>query len=151
MKILSVAIPCYNSAAYMERAINSLLIGNDDIEILIINDGSTDNTAEIGKKYEEKYPGICKLINKENGGHGDAVNCGLENATGHYFKVVDSDDWVDSGVLVKILNFLRGLVVSKIDLDLLISNYVYDKVGEEKKKVVNYKKALPEGRIFTRD
>lgn len=151
MKILSVAIPCYNSAEYMERAINSLLVGKEDIEILIVNDGSTDNTAEIGKKYEEKYPGICRLINKENGGHGDAVNYGLDNATGHYFKVVDSDDWVDSDVLVKILNFLRGLIVSKIDLDLLISNYVYDKVGEEKKKVVNYKKALPEGRIFTWD
>lgn len=151
MKILSVAIPCYNSAEYMERAINSLLVGKEDIEILIVNDGSTDNTAEIGKKYEEKYPEICRLINKENGGHGDAVNCGLDNATGHYFKVVDSDDWVDSDVLVKILNFLRGLIVSKIDLDLLISNYVYDKVGEEKKKVVNYKKALPEGRIFTWD
>ena len=65
MKILSVAIPCYNSAAYMERAINSLLVGKDDIEILIVNDGSTDNTAEIGKKYEEEYPGICKLINKK--------------------------------------------------------------------------------------
>ena len=149
MKILSVAIPCYNSAAYMERAINSLLVGRDDIEILIVNDGSTDDTAKIGKEYEEKYPGICKLINKENGGHGDAVNCGLANATGEYFKVLDSDDWVDSDVLIKVLNFLRGIVVSNVDLDLFISNYVYDKVGEEKKKVVNYKKALPEGRIFT--
>lgn len=149
MKVLSVAVPCYNSAAYMDRAIESLLVAKDDIEILIVNDGSTDDTAKIGQEYEDKYPGICKLINKKNGGHGDAVNTGLNNATGYYFKVVDSDDWVNSSVLLKIINFLKGMIDSKIDLDLFISNYVYDKVGEEKKKVVSYKKALPEGRIFT--
>ena len=88
MKYISFAIPCYNSEAYMAQAIESILPGGEDVEILIVNDGSKDRTAEIGKEYEEKYPGIVKLINKENGGHGDAVNAGLSHASGKYFKVV---------------------------------------------------------------
>ena len=80
----------------MDKCIQSLLKAGEEVEILIINDGSTkDNTKEIAEKYQREYPTICKAINKENGGHGDAVNYGLANATGKYFKVVDSDDWVD--------------------------------------------------------
>ncbi|MBE5936126.1 MAG: glycosyltransferase family 2 protein [Lachnospiraceae bacterium] len=149
MKILSVAIPCYNSAEYMSKAIESVLVAGEDVEILIVNDGSKDDTAKIGREYEEKYPTICKLINKENGGHGDAVNFGLANATGHYFKVLDSDDWFAKEPFKKIINFLKDIVEQGTELDLLISNYVYDKVGETKKKAVKYKRALPEGRIFT--
>ena len=94
MKLLSVAIPCYNSAAYMRHCIETLLPGGDEVEILIVDDGSAkDNTAEIADEYARKYPGICKAIHQENGGHGEAVNTGLRNATGLYFKVVDSDDW----------------------------------------------------------
>ena len=93
MKLLSVTIPSYNSQEYMEKAINSALIGGDDIEILVVDDGSSDNTLDIALKYEKKYPGIVRAIHKENGGHGSAVNTGLANATGLYFKVLDSDDW----------------------------------------------------------
>ena len=148
MKILSVAIPCYNSAEYMDRAIESLLPGGEDIELIIVNDGSKDRTEEIAKKYEEQYPTIVKAVNKPNGGHGDAVNEGLKNATGVYFKVVDSDDWVDSDVLVKIMSFLKNVVKSNKELDLLISNYVYDKIYENKQKTVRYKRALPIDRFF---
>ena len=86
MKLLSVAIPCYNSAAYMRNCIESLLPGGDEVEILIVDDGSTkDNTAEIADEYERNYPGICRAIHQENGGHGEAVNAGLRNATGVYY------------------------------------------------------------------
>ena len=96
MKLLTFAIPCYNSENYMRHCIDSLLPGGEDIEIIIVDDGSTkDRTAEIADEYEKKYPGIVRAIHQENGGHGEAVNCGLRNATGLYFKVVDSDDWVD--------------------------------------------------------
>ena len=93
MKLLSIAIPCYNSAAYMDNCIKSLLPGGDEVEILIVNDGSPkDNTAELADRYEKEYSGICKAIHQENGGHGEGINQGLANATGKYFKVVDSDD-----------------------------------------------------------
>ena len=78
MKLLSVTIPSYNSQEYMEKAINSALIGGDDIEILVVDDGSSDNTLDIALKYEKKYPGIVRAIHKENGGHGSAVNTVLQ-------------------------------------------------------------------------
>ena len=100
MKLLSIAIPCYNSEAYMRNCIESLLPGGDEVEILIVDDGSTkDNTAQIADEYETRYPGICRAIHQENGGHGEAVNAGLRAATGIYFKVVDSDDWVNAEAL----------------------------------------------------
>ena len=110
MKLLSIAIPCYNSEAYMEKCIESLLKGGEDVEILVVNDGSSDRTAEIADAYAEKYPTIIKAVHQENGGHGEAVNAGIRNATGLYFKVVDSDDWVNEEAYAKILHTLGELV-----------------------------------------
>lgn len=101
MKVLTVAIPCYNSQEYMKKAIESVLPGGDDVEIIVVDDGSKDNTKEIGAQYEKQYPGIVKLISKENGGHGSAVNAGLANASGVYYKVLDSDDWFDKKSLFR--------------------------------------------------
>ena len=125
MKLLSVAIPCYNSESYMRHCIESLLPGGDEVEILIVDDGSTkDRTAEIADEYERNYPGICRAIHQENGGHGEAVNAGLRNASGIYFKVVDSDDWVDESAYMEILNTLRRFVYGEKTLDMLVSNFV---------------------------
>ena len=146
MKLLSIAIPSYNSEAYLKHAVDSLLPGGDEVEILIVNDGSKDGTAEIADDYERRYPGIVRAVHKENGGHGDAVMTGLANATGLYFKVVDSDDWVDDEAYPKVLDCLRGFVDEPIDL--LISNYIFDKVGVTHKKVIHAHGALPIGRIF---
>ena len=137
MKILSVAIPCYNSEAYMRKCIESLLPGGEDIEILIVDDGSKkDNTAAIADSYQEKYPTIVKAIHQENGGHGEAVNTGIANASGVYFKVVDSDDWVDSDVLLKIIGLLKELIAGPDTVDMFISNYIYDKVGQKRKRIM---------------
>ncbi|WP_276684919.1 glycosyltransferase family 2 protein, partial [Slackia piriformis] len=108
MKTVSFAIPCYNSADYMDTCIESILecdFGNrNDIEILIVDDGSTkDNTAEKADEWERRHPGIIRAIHQENGGHGAAVNAGLEHATGRYFKVVDSDDWLDREAMESIM------------------------------------------------
>lgn len=150
MKLLSIAIPCYNSAAYMGKCIESLLTGGEDVEILVVNDGSTkDNTAEIADEYAAKYPTIVKAIHKENGGHGSAVNAGIENATGLYFKVVDSDDWVKESAYQKILETLRNIAGGDKHLDMLISNFVYEKEGEKRKKVMSYKRIFPREQIFT--
>ncbi|MBP3603462.1 MAG: glycosyltransferase family 2 protein [Lachnospiraceae bacterium] len=149
MKLLSFAVPCYNSAAYMEKCIESLLPGGEDVEIIIVNDGSSDATAEIADKYAEKYPTIVKAIHKENGGHGSAVNAGIENASGYYFKVVDSDDWVKEEAYMQILDTLRSLTGGEKVLDMLISNFVYEKVGENRHKVMQYRHILPKDEIFT--
>lgn len=151
MKLLTAAIPCYNSAEYMRHAIETLLSGGDDMEIIIVNDGSKDDTERIGLEYQEKYPDIVRVISQENGGHGEAVNTGLANATGLYFKVVDSDDWVNENALQQVLNKLKELIADGNSPDLFLTNYVYEKVGANKKKVINYNFALPKNRIFTWD
>ena len=148
MKLLTFAIPCYNSQDYMENCIKSLLPGGDDVEILIIDDGSKDSTGDIADAYEKKYPGIIRAIHQVNGGHGEAVNAGIRNATGLYFKVVDSDDWVDEEAYKKILDKLRELTGGNQTLDMFIANYVYEKEGAHHKKVMHYTN-LPQNQIFT--
>ena len=149
MKLLSIAIPSYNSEAYMRKCIESLLPGGEDVEILIVDDGSKDRTGEIADEYEAMYPNIVKAIHQENGGHGAAVNTGLEHATGLYFKVVDSDDWVKESAYRKILQTLRELAGGSTVLDMLISNFVYEKEGAKRNKVMRYHHALPKDTIFT--
>lgn len=148
MKLLSIAIPSYNSEGYLANCIESLLPGGEDVEILIINDGSTDGTAAIADEYAAKYPTIVKAVHKQNGGHGSAVNMGIDRATGLYFKVVDSDDWVKREAYFKILDVLRELAGGERTLDMLISNFVYEKEGERRKKVMHYRHILPEGQMF---
>lgn len=148
MKLLSVAIPCYNSEAYMEKCVDSLLVGGEEVEILIVDDGSTDKTAEIADAYAEKYPTIVRAIHQENGGHGEAVNAGIRNAQGLYFKVVDSDDWVNKEAYEKILKTLEELLRGPKTVDLFISNFVYEKQGATRKKVMQYRHCFPQGEVF---
>lgn len=120
----------------MEKCIESILPGGEDVEIIIVDDGSHDRTAEIADRYAAEYPEIVRAIHQPNGGHGEAVNTGIANATGLYFKVVDSDDWVDAGAYAKILGKLRELVQSEKNIDMLLANYVYEKEGAKHKKVM---------------
>ncbi len=148
MKLISFAVPCYNSAAYMEKCIDSILIGGQDVEIIIVDDGSTkDNTAQIADRYASKYPTIVKVVHQENGGHGQAVNTGLAHATGKYFKVVDSDDWVDAKSYKRILTTLKKFERSE-EPDMVIANYVYEKVGAKRKKVIQYDNVFPQEQMF---
>ena len=148
MKLLTIAIPCYNSESYMEKCIESLLPGGSRVEILLVDDGSKDRTAEIADSYAARYPGIVRAIHQENKGHGGAVNTGIANADGFYFKVVDSDDWVDRDAYLTILDTLENLAREGQGVDMMISNFVYDKVGASHKKVMNYRHMLPTGQIF---
>lgn len=150
MKLLSIAIPCYNSEAYMRKCIDSLLVGGEDVEIIIVDDGSTkDRTAEIADEYAAQFPTIIKAVHKANGGHGSAVNAGIANATGLYFKVVDSDDWVKEEAYRQVLDKLRELAGGAETLDMLVCNYVYEKEGETRKKVIHYRHSLPTGKLFS--
>ena len=148
MKLLTVTVPCYNSQEYMRNCVDSLLKGGEDVEILIVDDGSKDDTLKIAKEYEEKYPTIVKAIHQENKGHGGAVNTGLAHATGLYFKVVDSDDWLNEEAFRKAIEVLKQCVRGPKTLDLLICNYVYEKVGAKRKTVMRYRSALPQNKIF---
>ena len=148
MKLLTFAIPCYNSQDYMEHCIDSILPGGEDVEILIVDDGSSDRTAEIADEYARKYPTIVRAIHQENGGHGEAVNTGIRNATGLYFKVVDSDDWVDAEAYKKILDKLRELAGGSVTLDMLLANYVYEKEGASHKRVMR-QTGFPKDQVFT--
>lgn len=148
MKLLTVTIPCYNSQEYMSHAVESALCGGTDIEIIIVNDGSTDKTLDIGMEYQKKYPNIIKVIDQENKGHGGAVNAGLLNAEGLFFKVLDSDDWLDEKAFIAVLSRLKNLISEGQSLDMIITNYVYEKVTDVKKKVIRYKSAMPVDEMF---
>lgn len=148
MKLLTFTIPCYNSQDYMRHCIESILPGGEDVEILIVDDGSKDDTAAIADEYAEKYPTIVKVIHQENGGHGEAVNAGIRNATGLYFKVVDSDDWVDWNAYQAILAKLREIAGGSVALDMLLANYVYEKEGAKHKRVMR-QTGFPKDQIFT--
>lgn len=149
MKTISFAVPCYNSAEYMDKCIESILKCGSDIEIIIVNDGSTkDNTPAKADEWAERYPDIIRAVHQENGGHGQAVNTGLAHATGRYFKVVDSDDWLDTLAMREIMDYLRTQMPREDATDLVIGNYVYEKVHENTRTVMHYRNVFPEGREF---
>lgn len=119
-KILTVVVPSYNAEKYLCETMPSILEtrNKDLIDLIIVNDGSTDLTREIAERIERQYPEIVRVINKENGGHGSAVNTGIEYAVGKYFKVVDADDWVDTENLDSLIEYLQ-----KTDVDSILSPY----------------------------
>lgn len=118
-KILTISIAAYNVEKYIKNGLNSLLISDiDDVEILVEDDGGTDNTANIVREYEKKYPSIVKLIHKENGGYGSTINKSIELAKGKYFKQLDGDDWFNSTNLKDYLELLR-----KVDADVIYTPY----------------------------
>ena len=119
-KILTISVAAYNAEKYLNRCLDSLIHCKeiDKLEILVINDGSSDATQTIAECYQDRYPDSIKVINKENGGHGSTVNCSIKLATGKYFKLVDADDWVDSDGLYKVIRFLEQTTV-----DLVLNPY----------------------------
>ena len=148
MKLLTIVVPSYNAQDYLHRCLDSLIAGGPDIEVIIVDDGSTDNTAAIARAYIDAWPAIFQLEQKENGGHGSAVNRGLDRAAGRYFKVVDSDDWVDGDAFRQVLDCLRKQEASGFDLDALVVNYVYEYFYKGTQRVVNYSNAFKHDQDF---
>lgn len=149
MKYITFVVPSYNSQDYLERCVDTLMPDNNDVEIIIVNDGSTDKTAEIADRYHEKYPDTVRVIHKENGGHGSALNTGLAAAQGLYFKCVDSDDWLDTPLLQKLLDRIKLWYSTNTRVDLAICNYIYDHLYENKRRVINYQNVFKENEIIT--
>lgn len=134
MKYLTISVAAYNAEKWLEKCLNSFVIHEilENIEVLIVDDGSTDSTAEIAEKYVSQYPNVFVLINKENGGHGSTINTGIKAASGLYFKLVDADDWVEKEGMLDLLNEIK-----KHTADAFISPYYkcFEKTG--KKILVN--------------
>ncbi len=133
----------------MRKAIECLLPGGEDVEIIVVDDGSVDGTARIADEYVTVYPTIVKVVHQENGGHGEAVNAGLRAATGIFYKVLDSDDWFQEEAYLKVLDKLHEIVGGQKALDLFICNFVYEKEEKKHKKVMTYRSAFPQDTIFT--
>ena len=148
MKLISFVVPCYNSQAYMKKCVDSLLVAGEDAEIIIVNDGSTDITLKIAKTYRANFPSIVRVIDKPNGGHGSGVNAGLKAAEGLYFKVVDSDVWLDEAALLKLIETIKSHISAGQSPDLYVANFVYDKPSENGKFLSHYRKQMPVGEII---
>lgn len=135
-KLLTVIIPSYNVEKYLPKTVSSLLQEEilNMIEVLIINDGSKDGTADIGKTFENKYPDTVKLINKSNGGHGSTINKGIELAKGKYFKVVDGDDWVDTNIFIAYVKALKTC-----SSDLILSPFIKVNINSEIKEKIDFR------------
>ena len=148
-KYITFVVPCYNSQDYMRRCIESLLIGGEDVEIIIVDDGTTDQTGKIADEYEANFPEIVRVVHKENGGHGSGINAGLKIAQGMYFKVIDSDDWVEEGAYltvlskIKMFSTLRKNSQAEVVPDLIVTNYVYDHLEEKTYHIMGYKNVFP--------
>lgn len=133
-KILTISIAAYNVQDYILKTLNSLIVKNEsklnELEILVVNDGSKDSTAEIARNFERSYPGIFKVIDKENGGYGSTINASLRLASGKYFKLLDGDDWFETESLNNFISFLE-----KTDVDLVLTQYI-ECYGETGKRII---------------
>ena len=132
----------------MRRCIDSLLVADRPVEIIIVNDGSGDSTLDIANDYARRYDNII-VIDQPNSGWGAGVNRGLERARGAYFKVVDSDDWLEGAALHRVLYTLDALISTDQAPDLLVTNYVYDHTIDQSTHAIAYRNYFPEGRIFS--
>ena len=152
-KTLTFCVPCYNSAEYMDRCLTTLVEGSDaaeDVQVVVVDDGSTkDNTLQKAQEWHDRYPNIVDVVHQENGGHGRAVMAGIENATGAYFKVVDSDDWVDGAALKELLVRLREFVRYEVNVDLVVTNYVFEHAEDNKQRTIDYGFALTKNKVIS--
>lgn len=119
-KILTISIAVFNAEKWLSKCLDSFCIQDvmDCLDVIIVNDGSTDGTSEVAKKYVTAYPGTFRLIEKENGGHGTTINAAIPKAAGKYYKIVDADDWVEKDGIIDLINKLNS-----IDVDVVYSPY----------------------------
>lgn len=156
-KILTIAIPAYNAANFLPRTLGSFLKlaerYRNMLEVIIVNDGSKDNTAEVAASYVEQYPEMFVLVNKENGGHGSGVNYGMQHGRGLYYYVLDADDWLEQASLEAVLDFLQAQRTDYLTkkeqklVDLLLVDYTYENI-EEGKNRISLKRQVPQKRFF---
>ena len=119
-KLLSIVVPVYKVELFINKCLDSLLVPDEQLQLLdvvVINDGTPDNSAVMAKEYEKKYPSVFRVIDQENRGHGGAWNHGTELAEGKYLFYLDSDDWFDTGEFSKLITYLQQCDVDMVLLD----------------------------------
>ncbi len=147
--VLTFIVPAYNMAQHLPTCLDSLLSREgDDLEVIVVDDGSTDDTAQVVQSYQERHPHTVRLITQTNKGHGGAVNTGLAAARGCYVKVVDADDWVDPTSLSLVLDQLCDQSRRTNPVDMVVTNYVYEKEGRKHKRVINFRSVMDPGQVL---
>lgn len=145
-KLLTIVVPTYNMQAYLHRCLDSLLVSEEQmqqLEVLVVNDGSKDNSSAIAHEYEAKYPNIFRVIDKENGNYGSCVNRGLKEASGKYIKILDADDWFDT---IEFDKYLVQLQTIETDLVLTAFNIVN---ADTMNRSLAYHPSLQTGKVYS--
>ena len=142
-KLLTLAVPAYNAAPFLHHCLNTLVQAGDAVEVLVVNDGSKDDTLEVAREYQRKYPAIVVPVDQENRNWGGAVNHALELASGDYFYIVDADDWLDSVKLSEVVARLAELRDADKQVDLFVVNYIYNRIDDGSRHTIQYKKLIP--------
>lgn len=122
---------------YLRKCLDSLIVPAgqmEQLEVLVINDGSKDSSSAIAHEYQDKYPNTFRVIDKENGNYGSCINRGLKEATGKYVKVLDADDWFDNNSFSLYVNY-----IGKLDVDLIITNYTLVHESSKDKVEISYR------------
>ncbi|NLZ55567.1 MAG: glycosyltransferase [Clostridiaceae bacterium] len=150
-RILTVTVPAFNTASWLSSCLDSLLLpdAGNDLEVIIVNDGSTDATRQIAEQYVVAHPETFRLIDQENGGYGAAVSSGLATASGRYFYVLDSDDRLDSAALLELLTEISADLAATQDIDLYITNTVYENAFRGKRRRMHFRGMIPTDRVFS--
>ena len=152
-KILSIIIPTYNMAALLPRCLDSLTASGvlDDLDILVVNDGSTDSSRAVAYSYAERYPQSIKVVDKKNGNYGSTINAALPLAVGEYVKVLDSDDWFDSQALAKYVAELKSLE-QEVDVSVTHFLMIHEGGRTETVKYQNYgREPYTYGKVYNLD
>lgn len=140
-KLLTVVVPTYNIEQYIGRCIESFIKVNEQyyplLEVIVVNDGSEDNSIFVVEELARHTDLDIKVVNKENGGHGSTINKGIELAKGKYFKVIDGDDWIDVDNFQKLMNKLQ-----KIDIDMIITDFSEQHIYNNLKKTIDFKNEI---------
>ncbi len=149
MPLLTIVVPAYNAEDYLHRALDPLLRVKRGIEVVVVDDGSTDATPAIADGYASLRPGLIRVVHQRNLGHGGAINTGLAHARGTYLKVLDADDWLSVPALERLLRTLH-LLEEGGGVDAVFTDYVRDRVGKTN-RVTRFDSVFPENRIFSWD
>ncbi|MCI2956859.1 glycosyltransferase family 2 protein [Agromyces atrinae] len=151
MPILTIIVPAYNADRYLHRALSPFAraLTGTDVEVIVVDDGSTDATATIAAEYAARYPTVFRVVTQANAGHGGAINAGIAAATGTYLKVLDADDWLDTDVLDRVVRTLEALEPTG-GVDAFFSDYVHERIGKEN-RTMRFESVFPSGRVFAWD